>query len=194
LLIFRADIHATPHFLKIAFLTKKGKFVGNSAELAWQKLATKLMRVALLRGGATYASLADMLIVAGASETERSVESKIFRGTAKFSFFLQSLSVMNADFPLTWRLPLRGPGDWEFKARFVLAEERANFRRVNTDELCRRLRQFGVEFTPEELANEATAGSFSVAFFMQCTTALGSQTLERYIDLSELDTAAARRF
>ncbi|WP_143325883.1 DUF6471 domain-containing protein [Paraburkholderia ribeironis] len=163
------------------------------AEAAWSKLASKLMRVAFLRSDVTYARLAELLTQDGAPETERSVESRVFRGKARFSFLLRSLHVMGADLPPLWRAALTGADlTWEQKATAVFAAELSLQKRVTSEELLRRLQVFSLELDGLALNTQINSGEFSVVLFMQCMAAVGSTTLERFIDLSDFDNSALR--
>lgn len=163
------------------------------ATAAWSKLASKLMRVALLRSEVTYARLAELLTSDGAAETERSVESRIFRGKARFSFLLHSLCVMGADLPPLWRAAIQESGPtWEQKATAVLAAELALQKRLSRVELARRLQLFTPELDEKTLTKQMSSGEFSVVLFMQCVAVVGSTTLERFIDLSDFDSTPLR--
>ena len=64
--------------------------------------------------------------------------------------------------------------------------------RVTSTELARRLQVFDADLTESELTRQISDGRFSLVLFMQCMAAIGSSSLERYIDLTDLDKALLR--
>lgn len=69
----------------------------------WQAEAKRRLKVELVRKDVSYKVLADRLEKIGVPETERSIQSKVARGTFSFAFFLQcmkALGVRNVDLDL----------------------------------------------------------------------------------------------
>lgn len=59
--------------------------------LNWENEARRIVRAELVRRGLTYQRLAARLQANGIPETERSIASKMSRGTFSFVFFLQCM-------------------------------------------------------------------------------------------------------
>jgi hypothetical protein len=159
-------------------------------ELTWPKLASRLMRVAMVRADTTYSELAAGLTENGEGETVRSIETRVFRGKAPFGFFLAILCVTHSDIPPLWRKAIAEGQSWDEKAAGVLQAELANYSRVPSVELSRRMEPFGSHLSARELETAIKTGAFSVIDFLQIAAALGFATLERYVDLPDLDAAA----
>lgn len=77
----------------------------------WQNEAKRIVRSELVRRGLTYQQLADRLQGMGIEETERSIASKMSRGTFSFVFVLQCMKAMRAasvSFDLDVSTPVEG--------------------------------------------------------------------------------------
>lgn len=57
----------------------------------WHTEAKRLLRIELVRKNISYKVLAGLLEKAGATETERSIQGKLARGTFSFAFFIQCM-------------------------------------------------------------------------------------------------------
>lgn len=156
----------------------------------WTRLATRVLRVALARKDLTYAQLAAALAALGYAETERSLILKVTRGTAKFELLLQIIDISSARAPALWSEAILSTGDWEQRAAAVLAAELARQPWVTARELTQRLRQFGNGTSEKALSAHISKGSLSLSLALQCLTALGSTSLEHYIDAEDLVAAA----
>jgi len=62
----------------------------------WNDEAHRLLRRELVRRKVTYARLQKQLAAIGVEETERSIASKISRGSFAFSFFIQCMRAIGA--------------------------------------------------------------------------------------------------
>jgi hypothetical protein len=153
-------------------------------------LATRVLRVALARKDLTYAQLASALVTLGYTETERSLILKVTRGTAKLELLLQVIDISSARPPAIWAAAMRSPGDWGQRAAAVLSAELARQPWVTSDELIQRLRRFGNNISERALTTHISDGSLSLAVTLQCLTALGSTSLDQYIDPDDLVDAA----
>ena len=60
----------------------------------WQTEAKRRLRAELVRKGVRYKTLEQLLQQMGVNETERSIQSKIARGTFSFAFFLQCMKAI----------------------------------------------------------------------------------------------------
>ncbi|MGF6550725.1 DUF6471 domain-containing protein [Paraburkholderia youngii] len=160
------------------------------ATTPWTRLATRVLRVALARKDLTYAQLASALADLGYTETERSLILKVTRGTAKFELLLQIIDITSAQPPALWSTPLRTHSDWGRKAAGVLSAELSRQPWVTSGELTQRLRRFGNGIAEKVLLTHISDGSLSLALALQCLAALGSTSLDHYIDAEDLIDAA----
>lgn len=156
----------------------------------WTRLAARVIRVALARKDLSYAQLTSALAASGSRETERSFVSKVYRGTPRLALLLQIIDISSARPPELWSEAMKIEGDWEQRAAAVLARELSRQPWVTPDELVRRLQMFGADVSKKSLTAHLTAGTASLALTLQCLAALGSSSLERYIDADDLAEAA----
>lgn len=63
----------------------------------WEKQASILLKVELIRKGITYEQLVEMLDHIGVKETVPSVKSKIYRGTFSFAFIIQCAAAIGLE-------------------------------------------------------------------------------------------------
>ncbi|MGF6902580.1 DUF6471 domain-containing protein [Paraburkholderia sp. GAS348] len=160
-------------------------------DITWTKLATRVMRAVLARKDENYAALAAELRKLGADETARSVEGKVQRGSFRFAFFLQSLSVVGAEYPLQWRADIDTPGTWEQRASRVMQVEMGIRAGMTFVELSRRLCSIGVTIPAHTLSEQVTTGTYPLTLLLQCAAVLWITDVERFIDRSDLYAAAA---
>jgi hypothetical protein len=163
-----------------------------SNDSVWSRLASRAIRVLLVRKEVSYARLAVDLSRLGAEESARSVEGKVQRGTFRFSFFLQSLAAVEADCPGHWMPALREPREWEHRAALLMQQELAARPWLTWQELSRRLEVIGERIAPETLAAQITSGVFSAALFLQCAVVCSFDGLELFLDQSDLREAARK--
>jgi hypothetical protein len=162
-------------------------------DTTWTKLASRVMRGVLARKGISYAALASLLKEHGIEETAtaRSVEGKIQRGAFKFAFFLQSLSVIGAEYPSQWRTIVDGRGSWEQRAHRILTNEMGMRPNLAFTELAHRLNGIGVAISSQILADEVASGAYPLTLLLQCAAVLWVADLERFVDPSDLRAAGA---
>lgn len=156
----------------------------------WPKLASRAMRVLLARKDASYSSLATELSRLGISESARSVEGKIQRGTFRLSFFLQSLVAVGADYPEHWSAALNSEETWEERSSEMVKAELALQPWVSWTELAHRLSLVGEDLSADYLATQVTDGTLSATLFLQCATVCGFRGVDRFLDASDLRDAA----
>jgi hypothetical protein len=149
-----------------------------------------VIRVALARKDISYQQLVSAMTASGSNETERALVSKIFRGTPKLSLLLQIIEVSAAQPPALWTHAMMTAGTWEQRAAAVLASELSRQPWVTPEELARRIRTFRTGISLDSLTAHLTEGTASLALTLQCLAALGSNSLERYIDNEDLVEAA----
>lgn len=162
----------------------------DSLELAWSKLASRAVRVALARRDMSYAELARALSDVGVTESARSVEGKIQRGTFRFNFFLQVLAASQADCPRPWQTTLASSLTWDERASAVLRAELAQLPWLGWQQLSNRLTEIGIRMQADSLCDQILAGTFSGALFLQCATVCGFATAQMFVDVSSLNDAA----
>ncbi|MGF6924371.1 DUF6471 domain-containing protein [Paraburkholderia sp. 40] len=162
----------------------------SEADTPWSRLASRVTRVVLARKDVTYAALAEALAAEGSTDGERALVSRISRGTLKLSLLLQIISITAATPPQRWAQALRGEGSWEQKARDVIASELARQPTSDTSELSRRLARLGASVPEKTLEANIATGSMPLSLFLQLLLALGSDSLERYVDYDDLLDAA----
>ncbi|WP_309928735.1 DUF6471 domain-containing protein [Caballeronia sp. LZ032] len=156
----------------------------------WSKLASRAIRVALARRDVSYAQLADALNTMGLSESSRSVEGKIQRGTFRFSFFLQSLAASDNQYPERWTVPLRSGNTWEKCAADVMQTELVAQPWLNHILLSQRLAEIGVEVAAVTLKGQIVDGTLSTALFLQCATVCRFPDLHFFLDSQDMIEAA----
>ena len=163
--------------------------MGGKNDVTWNKLASRVMRGVLARKDESYAALASELTRLGVDETARSVEGKIQRGSFRFAFFLQSLSVVGAEYPPQWRAEIATPGTWEQRSSRVMVSEMGMRPGMTFDELSRRLDGIGVTIPTHTLREQVTTGTYPLTLLLQCAAVLWIGDLERFIDRSDLYAA-----
>ena len=159
-------------------------------DITWTKLASRVMRGVLARKDRNYSMLASELRKLGAEESARSVEGKIQRGTFKFTFFVQSLSVVGAEYPSQWRVIVEAPGTWEQRATRLLEAEMGMRPGITFIELSRRLCGIGVSIPTHSLSEQVTSGTYPLTLLLQCAAVLWIADVERFIDYADLQAAA----
>ncbi|WP_321854675.1 DUF6471 domain-containing protein [Paraburkholderia tropica] len=172
-------------------MTLQAKFE-DSPEAAWSKLASRAVRVILARRDMSYAALAKEFMELGITESARSVEGKVQRGTFRFSFFLQALAASQADCPTQWQQALLAELTWEERASSILCSEIAQLPWLDWQLLSSRLAEIGIAMPAATLGEQVLSGTFSAALFLQCATVCRFPALTGFIDTSSLnDTVLA---
>jgi hypothetical protein len=161
-----------------------------SIDTVWAKLVSRAVRVALARRDMSYAQLAAELAHLGISESARSVEGKVQRGTFRFTFFLQALTASHVDCPSGWLDIMEAPGTWEERASAILRVALAPQPWLSWPQLAQRLAEIGITLDSDVLATQAKDGSFSAALFFQCAAVCQFQGVQLFLDLSSLRNAA----
>ena len=155
----------------------------------WADLASRVIRVALERKGVSYAELADTLTAIGVKETERSLISRVSRGTVKLTLLLQIIDVTRALPPHLWIDAVRIRGSWEQRAQSVVAAELARKPWVTPNKLLALLAEIGADVNAKTLLSQLSEGAIPLSLFLQCVVVLGSSSLDQYIDFPDLVSA-----
>jgi hypothetical protein len=164
--------------------------VSEGVDVAWARLASRAIRVALTRRDVSYAQLADGLATLGLSESARSVEGKVQRGTFRFTFFLQALTASHAEYPEHWSHALSDESPWEERAAALMKAELSLHPWLDWSKLSHRLGEIGVNLPPEALAAQIGDGTFAAALFFQCATVCRFTGMQLFLDASDLNEAA----
>jgi Domain of unknown function (DUF6471) len=159
------------------------------ADTLWADLASRVIRVALERKGVSYAELADRLTSMGVKETERSLISRVSRGTVKLTLLLQVIDVTRALPPQLWMDAIRIRGSWEERAQSVMAAELARKPWVTPKKLLALLTDVGADISAKTLLSQLSTGGLPLSLFLQCVVVLGSSSLDHYIDFADLAAA-----
>ncbi|MCO5411868.1 DUF6471 domain-containing protein [Ralstonia mojiangensis] len=152
----------------------------------WASLASRVIRVALARGDWSYAQLAAALSNEGVEETERSLISRVSRGTIKFTLLLQAIHLTGGRPPRLWLPALGTPETWESKAQAVLAAELSQRPLVTPRELVDQLARLGTRTTEKTLVAHFSSGTLPLSLFVQCLAVIGSTSLDSYVDFEVL--------
>jgi hypothetical protein len=150
----------------------------SETDTLWVDLASRVIRVALERKGVSYAALADRFASIGVRETERSLISRVSRGTVKLTLLLQIIDVTRALPPRLWIDAVRIRGTWEDRALAVVTAELAQKPWVTPQKLLGLLAD-----------TQLSSGAIPLSLFLQCIVVLGSSSLDRYIDFPDLVSA-----
>lgn len=161
----------------------------SETDTLWANLASRVIRVALERKGVSYAELADTLTSIGVKETERSLISRVARGTVKLTLLLQIVDVTGALPPHLWIDAVRIRDTWEGRAQAVVAAELAQKPWVTQQKLVRLLTEIGTDINEKTLVSQLSSGAMPLSLFLQCIVVLGSSSLDRYIDFPDLVSA-----
>ncbi|CAD6538833.1 DUF6471 domain-containing protein [Paraburkholderia metrosideri] len=161
----------------------------SDAETPWSSLAARVVRVVLARKDFGYAQLSEALASVGVKESNRALASRVSRGRIKLCLLLQILTVTGAKVPTLWCAAVAMPGTWEQRAKEVIIAELSRQPMVTFDELAHRMIRLGADLTEKTLMSHLDEGIISLPEFLQCLVALGSSSLERYVDYEDLAAA-----
>jgi hypothetical protein len=147
--------------------------------------------VALTRKDVTYGSLVDALTNDGEPGGDRSIVSRISRGTLKLSLFLHILWVTGIRPPERWVDALHTDGsDWSVKARAVVLSEMSRQPSELAKDLVASLSRLGTTMSAKSLHAQIETGSLSLSLFLQLLYLLNSNSLDQFIDQEDLAEAA----
>ncbi|MGC7403990.1 DUF6471 domain-containing protein [Pandoraea pneumonica] len=158
----------------------------SQVETGWADMAARVVRVILARKGMGYAELAAALQSVGVIENERSLALRVTRGRVKLPMLLQILHVTHSTMPRLWLDAIAYRGSWESRAALALAAELSRHPALSVDDLTLRMVELGASLSEKTLAAHISQGTISLPEFLQCILALGSPSLDRYIDYDDL--------
>ncbi|PXW22300.1 DUF6471 domain-containing protein [Paraburkholderia caballeronis] len=158
----------------------------SQVDTRWADMAARVVRVILARKGMGYAELATALQAVGVTESERSLALRVMRGRVKLSMLLQILHVTHSTIPRLWLDAISRSDSWEARATAILEAELSRHPAVSVDDLTLRMVQLGASLSEKTLASHIDQGTISLPEFLQCVLALGSLSLDRYIDYDDL--------
>ena len=161
------------------------------ADTPWTELASRVVRVALTRKNFSYAELSTALHCIGVTESERSLASRVSRGRIKAQLLLQIFTVTHAKVSPQWQPTFATNLGWERKVQEIIKLELARHPTVTFEELAQRMVKLGAELTEKTLVSHLQLGTLSLPELLQCLVALGSSSLELYIDYDDMAAAAA---
>ncbi|MGF6977609.1 hypothetical protein QFZ94_006059 [Paraburkholderia sp. JPY465] len=170
--------------------TRNQAKVSDLANGPWEKLSSRAIRVMLTRRDVSYGQLVEALATIGITESERSIEGKVHRGSFRHTFFLQVLTVSRSLYPEQWAHALQGKMEWEARAAAVLRGELSLQPWLDWMKLSKRLGEIGVYVEPEPLRVQIEDGSFSTALFLQCATVCRFAGVHLFLDQFDLNEAA----
>ena len=165
----------------------------SEADTPWANLASRVVRVVLARKDVSYTVLSDALSTLGVIESERSLASHVSRGRIKLALLLQIISATDADVPHLWESALLVTGTWEDRAAAVVSAELSRHPTVTLAELAHRLVLLGDDLTEKTLVSHLSSGILSLPSFLECLVALGSSSLDNYVEYKDLVSAAIAR-
>lgn len=158
----------------------------SQVDTSWADMAARVVRVILARKGVGYAELATALQSVGAAENERSLALRVTRGRVKLSMLLQILQVTHSTIPRLWLDAFALHDSWERRTAAVLEAEISRHPALTVDELTQRMVRLGASLSKKTLAAHISQGTISLPEFLQCILALGSLSLDRFIDYDDL--------
>lgn len=158
----------------------------SQVDTGWADMAARVVRVVLARKGMGYAELATALRAVGANESERSLALRVMRGRVKLSMLLQILHVTRSSIPRLWLDAVSRSDSWEARATAVVEAELSRHPAVSVNDLTLRMVQLGAALSEKTLASHIDEGTISLPEFLQSILALGSLSLDRYIDYDDL--------
>lgn len=162
----------------------------SDSEQVWIEMAGRVIRTVLARKGIGYTHLSIGLTKLGISDDEKALAARVSRGRISLAMFLQVAQVANAKLPALWGLNQNGQDSFELKASHVMCAELSRHPTVTISDLARRIQRIGANHSEKTLVARISAGSLSLATFLQCLVALGSTSLEPFVDYEDLVSAA----
>ncbi|WP_153948827.1 DUF6471 domain-containing protein [Cupriavidus sp. U2] len=154
-------------------------------ETPWSRVASRTARGLLVRKGITQGTLVESLRLVGTSETPRSIEGKLLRGTFKFSLFLQILSAIKSDHPAHWKPVVARAANWDDASARILRHELLDIG-MPLRQVAFRLRDLGVLIDDVVLGSACNDGNFPLVLILQLCLVRPIDELDRLVDMSDI--------
>ncbi|MEX3984063.1 DUF6471 domain-containing protein [Paraburkholderia sp. EG287A] len=175
--------------LSLGYFFSQARNLVSEVDTPWSGMASRVVRVALARKDCSYSRLSEALVSVGVKESESALASRVSRGRIRLALLLQIFSVTNSKAPQLWSAALAQSGKWEERAAAVVAAELSRHPTVSVTELAQRMLRLGADLTEKTLVSHLTHGTISLPAFLQALVALGSTSLDYYVDYDDLVTA-----
>ncbi|AQV92571.1 hypothetical protein BJN34_01530 [Cupriavidus necator] len=171
------------YFFKSSLTTK---IAVSHVDTAWTRLASRTARGLLARKGFNYDALAASLTGMGVQESFRGAESKIQRGAYRFTFFLQVLQAVDAEYPQQWTTFVESRESWEVIATHIFLEELKNSG-LDYKKLARRFAKCGIASDPNVLESQISSGDFQFTLILQLSLVAPIAGIERFVDRRDVE-------
>jgi len=158
----------------------------------WTRLASRTARGLLARKGATYESLAQALCAMGIPESVRGAESKIQRGSFRFSFFIQVLKALDSEYPTQWEPYLETDDAWEIAAARIFRHE-LDAGGIDIHTLAVRLSRMDISIETDALGSLVSLGEFPFSLVLQLSSVAPISQLCRFVDQKDIEKTAGIR-
>lgn len=155
-------------------------------ETPWNTLASRVIRIALIKGNINYADLVEHLNANGGAESERALVVRVARGTVRVDVLLQVMKFASTPVPAIWARALADFDTLESAVVAVLQAELSRYPWMTMQSLAARLRDMGVKDTGGGLVGKLSTGVMPLSLFLQCLAAMGSQSLDMYVSADEV--------
>lgn len=155
----------------------------------WTRLASRTARGLLARKGATYESLAQALCAMGVPESVRGAESKIQRGSFRFSFFIQILKALDSEYPTQWEPYLETDDTWEIAAARIFRHE-LDAGDIDIHTFAVRLSEMDISIEAETLQSLVSIGEFPFSLVLQLSSIAPVSQLCRFVDQRDIERTA----
>lgn len=162
----------------------------SESENVWSERAGRVVRTVLARKGIGYSHLSAGLAQFGVTEGEKALAARVSRGRISLMMFLQVMHVTRAKLPQLWEISHDTLESWDVRALHVMRSELKRHPSVSLGDLARRIQVIGASQSENTLVTRMSSGTLSLATFLQCLVALGSSSLESFIDYEDLVSAA----
>ncbi|CAJ0790292.1 hypothetical protein LMG7141_02345 [Ralstonia condita] len=156
----------------------------------WTRLASRTARGILARKGSSYEALAKNLCAIGIQESVRSAESKIQRGSYRFTFFLQLLRAVDSEYPQSWSAYVDADDAWEVAARKIIVYELTSHA-LDVTKFGHRLTGLGIPVEARFLESQISSGEFPFVMVLQLSLVARIVGLERFVDQKDIEHTAS---
>lgn len=128
----------------------------------------------------------------GVPESVRGAESKIQRGSFRFSFFIQILKALDSEYPAQWEPYLETNDSWETAAARILRHE-LDAGDMDIHTFAVRLSEMDISIEAETLESIVSLGEFPFSLILQLSSFAPVSQLCRFVDQKDIDETAWSR-